>query len=49
MITARSALLTVSVTARDDALALRVLRLADQQLIVGTGNVTATLDGHAFR
>lgn len=48
MIVARSALLTVTVTPSDDALALRVLRLADHQLIAGTGKVTATLDGHAL-
>ena len=47
-IVARSALLTVTVTPSDDALALRVLRLADHHLIAGTGKVTATLDGHAL-
>jgi hypothetical protein len=45
---ARSALLTLTVTPSDHALALRVLRLADRQLIAGTGKVTATLDGHAL-
>ena len=48
VIVARSALLTVTVTPSDDALALQVLRLADHQLIVGTGKVTVTLDGHAL-
>jgi len=48
VVIARSALLTVTVTPSDHALALRVLRLADHHLIVGTGKVTATLDGHAL-
>jgi len=48
VIMARSALLTVTVTPSEHALALRVLRLADHQLIAGTGNVTATLDGRAL-
>jgi hypothetical protein len=45
-VVARSALLTLTATPSNDALALRVTRLSDHQLIVGAGNVTATLDGH---
>ena len=48
VVVARSALLTLTVAPSDHALALRVLRLADHQLIAGTGKVTATLDGHAL-
>jgi hypothetical protein len=46
IVVARSALLTLTAVPSDDALALRVTRLADHQLIVGPGKVTATLDGH---
>jgi hypothetical protein len=45
-VVARSALLTLTATSSNDALALRVTRLSDHQLIVGAGRVTATLDGH---
>lgn len=47
IVVARSALLMLTATPSDDILALRVTRLSDHQLIVGPGNVTATLDGHA--
>jgi hypothetical protein len=46
VIVARSALLKVTATPSDGSLALRVTRLANQQLVTGAGNVTATLDGH---
>lgn len=46
IIVARSALLSLTASPSDGTLALRVTRLADHQLIVGPGNVTATLDGH---
>jgi hypothetical protein len=46
-IVAHSALLTLTAAPSDDALALRVSRISDHRLIVGPGNVTATLDGHS--
>lgn len=46
-IVAHSALLTLTATPSDDALALRVTRVSDHQLIAGAGKVTASLDGHA--
>lgn len=46
-VVARSALLSLTASPSNDALALRVTRLADHQLIVGAGKVTATLDGRA--
>lgn len=45
-VVARSALLTLTATPSDHALALRVARLSDHQLITGPGKMTATLDGH---
>ena len=45
---ARSALLTLTATPSDHALALRVVRVSDQQAIAGPGKVTATLDGHGI-
>ncbi len=45
-VVARSALLKLTATPADGSLALRVTRLANQQLVTGAGNVTATLDGH---
>jgi hypothetical protein len=42
---AHSALLTLTASSSGDALALRVTRVSDHQLIVGAGKVTATLDG----
>ncbi|MGH8287863.1 MAG: hypothetical protein ACREV7_02385 [Steroidobacteraceae bacterium] len=42
---ARSAQLTLTATPTDDALALRIARVSGQRLIVGPGQVTATLDG----
>jgi hypothetical protein len=44
---ARSALLTLTASPADDALALRIGRVADHRLITGAGQVTATLDGRA--
>lgn len=44
-VVARSALLKLTATPSDGSLALRVTRLANQQLVTGAGNVTATLDG----
>jgi hypothetical protein len=44
---ARSALLTLTASPADDALALRIDRVADHRLITAPGQVTATLDGHA--
>jgi hypothetical protein len=46
-ILASSALLTLTVTPVDHALALRVARTSDHRLIAGPGNVKATLDGHS--
>lgn len=46
-IIAHSALLTLTATPSDHALALRVVRASDRQAIAGPGKVTATLDGHA--
>jgi hypothetical protein len=46
-VVAHSALLTLTAVPSDHALAVRVARVADHRLIVGPGNVTATLDGHA--
>ncbi len=45
-VVAHSALLTLTATPSDGALALRVTRVSDHRLITGAGNVTATLDGH---
>jgi hypothetical protein len=47
-IVAHSALLTLTAAPSDDTLALRVSRTSDHRLIVGPGNVTATLDGHSL-
>ncbi len=44
---AHSALLSLTAAPSDHALALQVARVSDHRLIVGAGNVTATLDGHA--
>ncbi|HVC29810.1 MAG TPA: hypothetical protein VND24_01395 [Steroidobacteraceae bacterium] len=44
-VVARSALLKLTATPSDGTLALQVTRLSDHRLIVGPGNVTATLDG----
>ena len=46
-IVASSALLTLTMTPEDQALALQVFRTSDHRLIAGPGNVTATLDGHS--
>jgi hypothetical protein len=45
VVVARSALLTLTATPADHALALRVTRLADHRLVTGNGKVTATLNG----
>lgn len=45
-VVARSALLKLTATPADGSLALRVIRLDNQRLVTGAGNVTATLDGH---
>ena len=45
---ARSAQLTVTAAPSDHSLALQVARNSNHHLIVGTGNVTATLDGHSL-
>lgn len=44
---ARSALLTLTASPADHALALQVVRTSDHQPVVGPGNVTVTLDGHS--
>jgi len=44
---ARSALLTLTASPSDHALALQIARTSDHRLIVGPGNVTVTLDGHS--
>lgn len=46
-VVARSALLTLTAAPLDHSLALQVSRNTDHRLIVGPGNVTATLDGHS--
>lgn len=46
-VVARSALLTLTAVPSDHALSLQVTRLSDHRLIVGPGNVRATLDGHS--
>jgi hypothetical protein len=46
-VVARSALLTLTAAPSDHALALQVSRISDHRLIMGPGNVTATLDGHS--
>ncbi len=46
-VVAHSALLTLTAAPSDHALSLQVARVSDHRLIVGAGNVTATLDGHA--
>jgi hypothetical protein len=45
-VVARSSLLTLTAAPADHALALRIARMSDHRLIVGPGQVTATLDGH---
>ena len=45
-VVARSALLALTAVPSDQALTLQVFRIPDHKLIVGTGNVTVTLDGH---
>jgi len=45
-VVARSAQLTLTATPSDQSLALRIARVSDHRLIVGAGQVTATLDGH---
>ena len=44
-VVAHSALLTLTATPADHALALRITRTVSHQLIMGAGNVSATLDG----
>lgn len=46
-VVAHSALLTLTAVPSDHSLAVQVARIADHRLIVGPGNLTATLDGHA--
>jgi hypothetical protein len=46
-VVAHSALLTLTAVPADHALSLQVARLSDHRLIVGSGSVTATLDGHS--
>ena len=46
-IVAHSAALTLTASRSDHSLALQVARTADHRLIVGPGNLTATLDGHS--
>jgi hypothetical protein len=46
IVVAHSALLTLTAAPSDHSLSLRVTRVSDHRLIVGAGNVTATLDGH---
>lgn len=46
-IVARSALLTLTAAPADHALSLQIARVSDRRPIVGPGNVTVTLDGHA--
>jgi hypothetical protein len=46
IVVARSAALALTATPSPDALALRVTRLSNHQLVMGPGKVTATLDGH---
>ncbi len=45
-VVARSALLTLSVAPADHAFSLQVARISDHRPVVGSGNVTVTLDGH---
>jgi hypothetical protein len=45
-VVARSALLKLTAAPVDGSLVLRVTRRANQQLVTGAGNVTATLGGH---
>jgi hypothetical protein len=45
-VVAHSALLTLTAATSDDSLALQVRRVSDHRLIVGPGQMTATLDGH---
>lgn len=45
-VVARSALLTLTATPSDHSLSVQVARVSNHHLIVGAGNVTATLDGH---
>lgn len=44
---AHSAQLTLTAAAADHSLILQVARVSDHRPIVGPGNVTVTLDGHA--
>jgi hypothetical protein len=44
-VVAHSALLTLTATPANHALALRITRTVSHQLITGAGNVSATLDG----
>ncbi|MGH8199173.1 MAG: hypothetical protein ACREVO_02200 [Steroidobacteraceae bacterium] len=46
-IVAHSALLTLTAAPADHTLTLQVARVSDHRPIVGPGNVTVTLDGHA--
>jgi hypothetical protein len=46
-VVAHSALLTLTAAPSDHALSVRVTRIADHRLIVGSGSVTASLDGHS--
>src|ERR1700679_155751 len=46
-VVAPSALLTLTAAPSDHALSLQVARISDHRLIVGSGNVTVTLDGHS--
>jgi hypothetical protein len=46
-VVAHSALLTLSAAPADHALSLQVARVSSHQRIVGSGNITVTLDGHS--
>ncbi len=47
IVVAHSALLTLTAAPADHAFSLRVARVSNHQPIVGSGNVTVTLDGHS--
>jgi hypothetical protein len=47
-VVARSALLALTAAPSNQALTLQVSRLSDHELIVGPGNVTVAIDGHAL-
>lgn len=47
-VVARSALLTLTAAPSNQALTLQVSRLSDHEPIVGPGNVTVAIDGHAI-